>query len=196
LNDGDAVELYHAAQLSDMPGMVVVVKTAGASDGLMPMAKSTGESIDPKLFLYIRLLKAEFRRSTTGAKNVALVVSLLGMIALSLATLGLVGLVAYAVSDRTKEIAIRIALGATPWNVLSVILSQFFWPIVLGLLAGAAGTAALSKLLRQGLYGVSHLDPVSYAGAVGFLLVVTIAATLIPAERALRVNPTQALHAE
>jgi ABC-type antimicrobial peptide transport system permease subunit len=65
-----------------------------------------------------------------------MVISMLGMVALSLAALGLVGLVAYAVSERTKEIAIRIALGAQPWDVLSAILRQFFWPVVLGLIAG------------------------------------------------------------
>ena len=196
LNDGDAVELYHAAQLPDMPGMVVVVKTAGAPDGLIPMAKSIGESIDPKLFLYIRLLKAEFRRSTNGAKNIALMVSVLGMIAVSLATLGLVGLVAYAVSERTKEIGIRIALGAKPWHILSAILRQFFWPIVLGLSVGTAATAVLSKLLRQGLYGVSNLDPISYAGAISVLLIVATIAALFPAKRALGIDPTQALHYE
>ena len=98
-------------------------------------------------------------------ETAATVISMLGLVALSLAALGLVGLVAYAVSERTKEIAIRIALGAQPWDVLSSILRQFYWPVLLGLLAGAGATAALSKLLRQVLYGVSNLDPVSYLGA-------------------------------
>jgi ABC-type antimicrobial peptide transport system permease subunit len=106
----------------------------------------------------------------------ATVISMVGLVALSLAALGLVGLVAYAVSERTKEIAIRIALGAQPWDVLSSIVRQFFWPVLLGLVAGMGATAALSKLLRQVLYGVSNLDPVSYAGAIGFLVCIAIAA--------------------
>lgn len=127
LNDSDAVELYRPAQPDDMPNMHVLVKTAGTADGLVPVVRSIGESLDPKLFLYIQLLKGEFRRATKGVEVAATVISMLGLVALSLAALGLVGLVAYAVSERTKEIAIRIALGAQPWDVLSSILRQFFW---------------------------------------------------------------------
>jgi ABC-type antimicrobial peptide transport system permease subunit len=123
-------------------------------------------------------------------------ISVLGLVALSLAALGLVGLVAYAVSERTKEIAIRIALGAQPWDVLSSILRQFFWPVMLGLVAGVGATAALSRLLRQVLYGVSNLDPVSYVGAIGFLACIAVVAALLPARRALRVDPMRALHTE
>jgi predicted permease len=196
LNDGSAVELYHAMQPADMPNAYILLKSAGASDGMVPMVLSIGKSLDPKLFLYVRLLPGEFRKATKGVENIALTITLLGVVALSLAALGLVGLVAYAVSERTKEIAIRIALGARPWNVLSTILRQFVWPVILGLLAGVGATLALSKLLRQALYGVSNLDPVSYMGAIGFLASIAIAATLLPARRALRVDPMRALHTE
>jgi predicted permease len=196
LNDDDAVELYHAAQPGDMPNMYVLVKTAGAAEGLVPVVRSIGESLDPKLFVYIQLLKGEFRRATKGVEMAAMAISMLGLVALSLAALGLVGLVAYAVLERTKEIAIRIALGARPWDVLSSILRQFFLPVMLGLVAGVGVTAAFSKLLRQVLYGVSNLDPVSYVGAIGFLVCIAIAAALLPARRALRVDPMRALHTE
>ena len=103
---------------------------------------------------------------------------------------------AYAVAERTKEIAIRIALGAQPWDVLSSIVRQFVCPVMLGLVAGAGVAAVLSKLLRQVLYGLSNLDPVSYAGAMGFLLGIAIIAALLPARRALKVDPMRALHTE
>jgi predicted permease len=196
LNDSDAVELYRPAQPEDMPNMHVLVKTAGAVDGLVPVVRSIGESLDPKLFLYIQLLKGEFRRATKGAEAAAMTISILGLVALSLAALGLVGLVAYAVSERTKEIAIRLALGAQSWHVLSSIVRQFVWPVLLGLAAGMGATAALSKLLRQVLYGVSNLDPVSYVGAIGFLACIAGVAALLPARRALRVDPMRALHTE
>ena len=102
----------------------------------------------------------------------------------------------FAVSERTKEIAIRIALGARPWHVLSVILRRFFWPVAFGLLVGVASTAAFSKLLRQGLYGVSNLDPTSYVGAISLLLVIATVAALLPAKRALGIDPMRALHYE
>jgi ABC-type antimicrobial peptide transport system permease subunit len=108
---------------------------------------------------------------------------------LSLAALELVVLVAYAVSERTKEIAIHIALGAQPWDVLSSILRQFFWPVLLGLLAGVGATAGALEAVATDVVGVSNLDPVSYVGAIGFLTCIAIAAAMLPARQALRVDP-------
>jgi ABC-type antimicrobial peptide transport system permease subunit len=104
--------------------------------------------------------------------------------------------VTYAVSERKKEIAIRIALGAKPGHVLSAILRQFLWPVVLGLVAGFAGTAALSRVLRRILFGVSNLDPLSYVGALGVLVIIVTIAALLPARRALKLDPMRALHYE
>jgi predicted permease len=196
MNNGDAVEMYHAAQTSDMPDMVVIVKTAGTPEGLIPMVKSITASLDPNLFPDMRLLKAEFKKDTESAGQTAMAASLLGTVAVLLAALGLLGLVAYAVSERTKEIAIRIALGAKPGHVRAAVLRQFVWPVVLGLLAGLAGAAALSRVLRQVLFGVSNLDPLSYASAVSVLVTIVMIAALLPAKRALRVDPMRALHYE
>jgi len=78
-----------------------------------------------------------------------------------------VGLVAYAVSQRTKEIGIRMALGARPIACVSIVLMQFSRPVAAGLLLGVAGAAALSQILRQVLYGISNLDPNAYLAALG-----------------------------
>jgi predicted permease len=196
LNDSDAVEMYQAAQTTDMPGMVVLVKTAGAPESMPPMLISIAESIDPKLFPYLRFLKSDFHRNVQNVEHAAMVVSLLGIAAVLLAAIGLLGLVAYTVSERSKEIAIRIALGAKPGHVLSAILRQFVWPVAVGLLTGVAGTAALSQVLRKVLFGVSNLDPLSYAGAIGVLLAIATAAALLPARQALRVDPLRALRCE
>jgi predicted permease len=196
MNDGDTVEIYQAAQLADMPDMVLVVTTVGPPDGLTPMMKSIVENLDPKLFPEIRLLKVAFKENMKIIEQATMAASLLGMVAILLAAVGLVGLVAYAVSERTKEIAIRIALGAKPGHVLSAILRQFVWPVALGLLAGLAGTAALSQVLRRILFGVSNVDPLSYSGAIGTLVTIVMVAALLPARRALRVDPTRALRYE
>jgi ABC-type antimicrobial peptide transport system permease subunit len=196
MNDGDTMELYWAAQAADMPTMTLVAKTAGASEGLAPIVKSTAASIDRKVFPYIRLLKSDFHKNVQQVEQAATLVSLLGMAATLLAAIGLVGLVAYAVSERTKEIAIRIALGAQPGHVLFAILQQFVWPVAVGLLVGVAGTAALSQALRRVLFGVSNLDPVGYMAGIGILVVTATIAALLPGSRALRVDPIRALRCD
>lgn len=196
MNDGDTVEVYWAAQPDDMPEMTLLVKTAGAPEGLPPAVRSAAESIDPKLFPEIRLLKTAFHQNMLNFELAAAVVSVLGMAAVLLAAIGLLGLVAFTVSERAKEIAIRIALGAKPSHVLSAILHQFFWPIGLGLLIGIVGAAALSKVLRQVLFGISNFDPLSYGAAMGMLLAIATLAALLPARRALRFDPMRVLHCD
>jgi ABC-type antimicrobial peptide transport system permease subunit len=114
-------------------------------------------------------------------------------VALLLACVGIVGLISYAVRQRTKEIGIRLALGARPSQVLSVVLRQFTYPLVSGLLLGTGAAAALSQILRRELYGVSNLDPVAYLIAIGVLIVMAVFAALLPAARSLRVDPVLAL---
>ncbi len=196
LNDGEAVEAYWAAQPEDLAAMSVLVKTAGAPEGLVPETKSIVKSLDPKLFPYIWLLKTGFRDSTQLLENTALAATILGLLATLLAAVGILGLVTYAVSQRNKEIAIRIALGAKPQHVLFAILRQFVLPVVTGAIAGTAATAFVSRFLHKILYGISNLDPAGYAGGIGVLMVIALIAALLPARRALRVDPVRALHEE
>jgi predicted permease len=196
LSDDDATEQYWPAQLDDMPGMVVIARTAGAPDSLAPVVKSISESLDPKLFPEIRQLKLLYLENVSGIEKTAMAVSLIGMVAVLVAGIGIIGLVAFTVSQRTKEIAIRIALGAKRVQVLTAVLRQFSWPVALGLVAGAGIAGAASKVLRRALYGVNNLDPLSYAGAVGVLALIILLAALLPARRALRLDLAKILHYE
>jgi predicted permease len=194
--DSDAVEAYRLAQEDLLPAMVVLIRTAGPAEPLVPIVASVSKSIDPRRFPEIHLLRSSFNNKVAQARYAALTVSVLGAVALLLACLGIVGLVTYAVSQRTKEIGIRMALGAQPSQVLSVVLRQFASPIVVGLLVGIGGAAALSQILRQELYGLSNFDPAAYAGAVVAFAIAAGLAALLPARRALQVDPMLALRYE
>ncbi len=179
MQDPDAVETYYLAGPSDLPSMVVLVKTTSAPETLLPFVSAIAKSLDPKIFPEVTLLKSSFQEKLKGARYSALSVSLLGLVALLLACLGIVGLLAYAVSQRTKEIGIRMALGAKPAHILSVVLRQFSRPVAIGLLAGVGGAAALSQILRRQLYGISNLDLTTYVAAIGFFIVTAGVASLL-----------------
>jgi predicted permease len=196
LSEDDAVEQYWPAQQDDMPGMVLMVRTAGSADQVAPAARSICESLNSGLFPEIRSLKLLYKDNVSIIERVAAAVSVIGMVAVMLAGVGIVGLVGFTVSQRTKEIAIRMALGARRARVLAAILRQFAWPIGVGLLAGTAAAAGLSKLLRFALYGVSNFDPAGYVGAIAVLIAIVAAAALLPARRALRLDIARALHHE
>lgn len=196
LSDDDATEQYWPAQPDDMPGMVVIASTAGAPDSLPPMVKSISEKLDPKLFPEIRLLRALYQDNVAPVGRVATVVSLIGLTAVLLAGVGIIGLVAFTISQRTKEIAIRVALGAKKAQILIAVLRQFAWPVALGLVAGTGIAAAASKVLRKALFGVNNLDPLSYAGALCVLVAILAVAALLPARRALNLDLAKTLHYE
>jgi predicted permease len=194
LNDDDAVEQYWPAQPDDMPGMVVVARVAGEPGSLTPAIKSISESLDPKALPEIRQIKLLYRENVSRLEMIATAVSAIGIVAVGMAGIGLIGLVAFTVSQRTKEIAIRIALGARPVAVLSAVLRQYSWPVIIGLLLGTTAAALGSHLLRVVLYGISNLDPIGYAAALIVLSGIVAIAALLPARRALRLDVARTLH--
>ena len=194
LNDDDAAEQYWPAQPDDMPGMVVVARAAGEPGSFTPAVKSISESLDSKALPEIRQIKLLYRENVSRIEMIATAVSAIGIVAVTMAGIGLIGLVAFTVSQRTKEIAIRIALGAKPVAVLSAVLRQFSWPVILGLLLGTTAAAVGSRLLRVVLYGVSNLDPIGYAAALVVLSAIVAVAALLPARRALRLDVARTLH--
>jgi predicted permease len=194
LSDDDATEQYWPAQQDDMPDMVVIARTAGAPDRLPPVVKSISENLNPKLLPEIRQLKLLYQDNVAGIEKTAMVVSLIGVVAVLVAGIGIIGLVAFTVSQRIKEIAIRFALGAKRAQVLIAVLRQFAWPVVLGMAAGVGIASLATKVLRIALYGIDNLDPLSYLGAVGVLVVIVALAALLPARRALHLDLATTLH--
>jgi predicted permease len=194
ITDDDAAEEYWAAQPDDMPNVTIIVRTAGSADSIPSAVKAISESIDPRLFPEIRPIEVLYHDKVSAVEQIAETVSFIGIVAVLMAGIGIIGLVAFTVSQRTKEIAIRIALGAKRAQVLSAVLRQFAWPVALGLIAGAGTAAAASRLLRKVLFGISNFDPAGYAAAIGVLLAIVAVAALLPARRALRLDLAKILH--
>ncbi len=193
LEDSNSVEAYFPVSESELPSMFMLAETSGRPEDSVRAIATTARRIDPAIFPEVELVKDGFQRKIQSAESTALAVSALGMIAHLLACFGIVGVVAYAVSQRTKEIGIRMALGAKPGDVLSVVLRQFSRPVVAGMVVGIGVAAALSRILRSILYGVSNLDPATYAITIAVFVVTVVVAALVPARRALRVDPLRAL---
>jgi predicted permease len=196
LENSDALEMFQLAKMDEMPGMVVVARTSGRPEGSIPFFVSAAQAVDPKLFPEIQLLKYRYQEKVESAEYSALCASLLGFTALLVACVGIVGIVSYSVSQRIKEIGIRMALGAKPSHVLLAVLSQLSRPVIAGLLIGVGGAAMLSRILRQMLYGVSNLDPIAYLSTIGLFVFAVGIAGIVPARRALRVDPMFALRHE
>src|SRR5215472_5886124 len=118
----------------------------------------------------------------------ALLVSFAGL-ALALSTLGVYRVLAYAVARRTKEIGIRMALGAQPGNVMRLILGAGLWPVAMGVTAGVAGALMLTRLMTDLLFGVKPSDPATFGAATALLVVTSVLACYLPARRMMKANP-------
>jgi ABC-type antimicrobial peptide transport system permease subunit len=132
----------------------------------------------------------------TMPSKIAGVAASLGIAALLLAVCGLTGLVAFTVSERTREIGVRLALGARSLDVIRAIARPFIVPVVCGGLAGAVLAAIAATIMSSELFGISRLDPVTYTGAAGFFATVTAVAVLPSIRRSLRIDPAAALRHE
>ncbi|HUF48630.1 MAG TPA: ABC transporter permease [Vicinamibacterales bacterium] len=196
LGDPDAVELYRLARERDLTEMTVVARTSGPTEALAPAFSAAANGIDPNLRPRVHLLKDQFHQNVREIERGALAVSVLGVIALAVACLGVLGLVAYSVAQHTKEIGIRMALGARPGHILASLSSQFRGTIIGGLVLGVLGAAGLAQLLRRELYGLSTIDPIAYISAIILFLIAVGLAALWPARRALRVDPLVALRCD
>jgi hypothetical protein len=136
----------------------------------------------------------DLRQQSVGQRRFVLVlVGLFGALALALAAVGVYGVIALVVSERTAEVGVRLALGATPHGVLSLVVGQALRLAIAGILIGAAGGALLTHAVAAQLFGISPVDPITFGAVTIALLGVAALAALAPARRAMRVDPATAL---
>jgi putative ABC transport system permease protein len=175
----------------------LVVKTAAAPTSLTAPVRSAILSVDPEQPVFdVKTMETRLDEAMQGRKSPMILLGIFAGIALLLAALGVYGVLAFAVGQRTSEIGIRLALGATRGNILGMILRQGAGLVVLGVVLGLAGYFALSAVIAKLLFGVAPTDPATLIVAPLTLAVVAIAACLIPARRATKVDPMVALRTE
>lgn len=141
----------------------------------------------------VKLLEQIKAESMVGDQLRSLLLGVFAAVAVLLSSVGIYGVISYSVAQRTAELGIRSALGASRSNLVGLILRHGFWMTGLGLVLGLAGALGLTRLLNTLLFGVSAYDPLTLAGVVAILGCVGIAASLIPARRAVRIDPVEAL---
>jgi putative ABC transport system permease protein len=126
----------------------------------------------------------------------AILVAIFAALAMLLASIGIYGVIAYAVAGRRAELGVRVALGATAPQLHRLVIAQGMWPVAAGLAVGMLGAASVARLLRGFLFGVSALDPLSFSAVAALLLAISLAACFVPARRAGRIDPMHALRYE
>ena len=177
--------------------MWVLAKTDGEPALLTSAVRQAVRDLDPALPAYsITPLAQVVSESVAQQRFSMLLLALFAAIALFLAAVGLYGVVSYSVSQRTREIGLRVAIGASPAQVVRLVVGGGMKFVVVGIVLGLAGALALSRYVETLLFDVAPFDLVSYAATAGGLLIVAIVACYVPARRAMRVDPIVALQGE
>jgi predicted permease len=178
-------------------GLTFHVRTSGAVNEAIAAVRREAAAIDPAIVLFDAQPMTEYiSASLFGAKIAANLLTLLSGIGLLLAAMGLYGVMAYSVAQRTREFGVRVAMGAKPRDILRLILRESGTLTISGMAAGLILAALSARIVANAIYGISPLDPLTY-GAVGLVLVaVALAASYVPARRATKVDPIVALRYE
>jgi predicted permease len=184
-------------QQTRVGGMVYEIRTGMKSETLLPALRRVAQQVDPDLPLVnVRTQDQQIEADLQQERLFVTLTSGFGLLALALACVGIYGIMAYSVANRRNEIGIRMALGAQPGQVRGMILRESVWLTMAGILAGTVAALALTKLVKSLLYGIAPYDPATFSVGVFLLLAVALAASWIPAQRAAKVQPMEALRHE
>ena len=187
LRERSAAALYRPLQSVEAGRLVV--RAGGAPEALVPAIRNALQALDPRVRLDFTLVAAALQNEVAEPRIMATLAGALATLALGLAIVGIYGVTTFVTGQRTREIGLRIAVGASRGDVLRLLLEDSLRPVAIGLAAGAVVALLASQLLAGILYGVDARDPLAFASAIAGLLVSAAAAVFIPARRAARVDP-------
>ena len=197
LNARPYPQLYRPIAQVPRRAVFVSIRTAGDPDALASGARQALRSVDPELPLSdLQTMGQRVAKNIATPRVSVAILSLFAAVALALAAVGIYGVQSYAVGQRTREIGIRMALGASEHDVRRLVVRQGMTPAVLGLAVGLVGALLVTRLMEGLLYGVTATDPLTFAAAALFLVAVAFLASYLPARRSTRVAPTEALRYE
>jgi putative ABC transport system permease protein len=189
--------VYVAHAQFPIPVMSFVARTAGNPELLVAGVSAAVHGIDPELPLAdVRTMDAVVDRTLARPRIVTVLLTVFAVMALALAAVGVYGVMAYSVAERTQEIGVRMALGATTDSVFAMVIGDALRLVGIGVAGGLVCAAGLTRLLTTLLYKTEPLDPVTFIVTAVLLTVVAMLASFVPARRGTRIAPNQALRAE
>jgi putative ABC transport system permease protein len=197
LTESPEPEIYLPMAQAPASMMMLAVRSEQRPEDLIRAVRTEINAVDPAQPVYhVKTMAELVGDSLLGSSTSAIFMTVFGALALLLAAIGVYGVVAYGMSLRTREFGLRIALGATPRDLLALVLRQGLLMVGLGVAIGAAGALGVSQLMAGVLYGVTPGDPLTYIAVAGILGVMGLVACSLPAWRASRIQPVAALRAD
>jgi predicted permease len=186
--------IYLPSRIDPEPALALYVRTRGFATAVAPSLRELVSQVAPRVpILEIGSLEELNERSYGTQLWLARAAAVLGVIGLILATAGLYGVSSYVVAMRSREFAIRIAMGASPRLILALVLGQWMRMAAIGLVLGTGAAVVASRVIQSEYHGIEDLDPVAFGGAGALFLAAMLLAAALPAVRASRVDPIQAL---
>jgi putative ABC transport system permease protein len=189
--------IYRPASQESVASMTLVVRTERDPVTFAAATRAAVAAVDPAIpVMALRSVRQGLNESVQTPRFNAMVLTAFAILALLLAAVGIYGVVAYAVKQRTQEIGIRIALGAARMHVLRAVVGEGLTLALLGVTLGIAGGLGAMRVIAQYVYGVRTTDPVTFLIVASVLVMSTVAASYVPAQRAAGVDPLIALRSE
>jgi predicted permease len=197
-DSGATVGAYYLSNAQQpVNNFTFAVKTSGDPASVVRALRIEIARLDPDLAIFdVHSMSERIDLSLSSRRTSMLLANLFGGVALFLASLGIYGVLAYLVAQRTREIGIRVALGSTRAGILQLVLREGFKLVAIGLVLGIAGATSMQRALASEIYGVQPYDPLVIAGVMALLGSIALAACAVPARRAMRVDPIVVLRYE